>query len=80
MAITTQVVPIIVGADRQLLYRLGLELRDRGLFLAIVDYPSVPEDRVRFRASVTAGHSRADLDQALNIIADTVVPALKGAR
>src|SRR5690606_17471801 len=36
---TTQVVPIIVGADRQLLYRLGLRLRDRGLFLAVVDYP-----------------------------------------
>jgi glycine C-acetyltransferase len=76
---TTQVVPIIVGADRELLYRLGLKLRDRGLFLAVVDYPSVPEDRVRFRASVTAGHSRADLDEALEIIADTVVPALKVA-
>lgn len=75
---TTQVVPIIVGSDRELLYKLGLALRDRGLFLAIVDYPSVPEDRVRFRASITAGHSHADLDEALNIIADTLVPALRG--
>ncbi len=76
----SQVVPIIIGSDRQLLYSLGLELRNRGLFMAIVDYPSVPEDRLRFRASVTAGHSRADLDEALNIIADTLVPAIKGLR
>jgi glycine C-acetyltransferase len=75
----SQVVPIIIGADRALLYRLGLALRDRGLFLAVVDYPSVPVDKVRFRASVTADHTRADLDEALNIIGDVVVPALKSA-
>lgn len=76
----SQVVPIVIGSDRALLYQLGHELRDRGLFMAVVDFPSVPEDQVRFRASVTAGHTKADLDQALNIIEDTVVPALKGKR
>ncbi len=47
------------------------------LFLAPVDYPSVPEDQVRFRASVTAAHTRADLDEALSIIEDTVIPRLR---
>lgn len=75
---TTQVVPIMIGSDRALLYELGLELRRRGLFLAPVDYPSAPEDEVRFRASITAAHSRSDLDEALNILADVVAPRVKG--
>lgn len=73
---TTQVVPLIIGSDRALLYELGNELRAKGLFLATVDYPSVPQDQVRFRASITAGHTRSDLDEALNIIADTIVPRI----
>lgn len=68
----SQVVPIMVGGDRGLLYELGHEMLDRGLFLAPVDYPSVPQDRLRFRASITAVHTRADLDEALNVLADTV--------
>jgi glycine C-acetyltransferase len=73
---TTYVVPLVVGGDRGLLYQLGNDLRERGLFLAPVDYPSVPQDQVRFRASVTAAHTRADLDEALNILEDVMVPHL----
>ena len=76
---TTQVIPIIIGDDRTLLYELGHLMRERGLFLAPVDYPSVPQDQVRFRASICAAHSREDLDEALNIIEDTIVRRLKGA-
>ncbi len=76
-ASTTQVVPIIIGSDRALLYELALELRRRGLFLAPVDYPSAPENELRFRASITAAHSRADLDEALNILADVVAPRVR---
>ena len=74
---TTHVVPIIIGPHRPLLYGLGHEMLARGLFLAPVDYPSVPEDQVRFRASVTAAHTRADLDEALNILEDTVARRLR---
>ena len=56
--------PLVVG-DRERMYRLGHELRARGLFVAPVDYPAVPEDRICFRACVTANHSRADLDDLL---------------
>lgn len=68
----TYVVPLIVGSDRAKMYRIGNAMRGRGLFLAPVDYPSVPQDQVRFRASVTAAHTRADLDEALNIIDATM--------
>jgi 7-keto-8-aminopelargonate synthetase-like enzyme len=52
-------------------------LRQRGLFLAPVDFPSVPQDQVRFRASVTAAHTRADLDEALTILEDVMVPSVR---
>jgi glycine C-acetyltransferase len=66
-ASTTYIMPLIVG-DRARMYRIGHELRSRGLWVAPVDYPAVPEDRICFRACVTAEHSRADLDEALNIL------------
>jgi 8-amino-7-oxononanoate synthase len=72
---TTYVMPIVI-ADRERMYRLGHELRRRGLWVAPVDYPAVPQSRICFRACVTAMHTRADLDEALNILADTLVPAL----
>ncbi len=71
---TTYVMPIVIG-DRERMYRLGHELRRRGLWVAPVDYPAVPQNRICFRACVTAKHTRTDLDEALNILADTLVPA-----
>jgi 8-amino-7-oxononanoate synthase len=71
---TTYVMPIVIG-DRARMYQLGHELRQRGLWVAPVDYPAVPLNRVCFRACVTAKHTRADLDEALNILEDTLVPA-----
>src|SRR5437868_13814161 len=72
---TTYLMPIVFG-ERERMYRLCHELRARGLWVAPVDYPAVPLNRVCFRACVTAGHSRADLDEALNILEDTLAPAL----
>jgi glycine C-acetyltransferase len=66
--------PLVVG-DRDRMCRLGHDLRRRGLWVAPVDYPAVPEDRICFRACVTANHTRADMDEALNIVSDTFVPA-----
>ncbi len=73
-ASTTYVMPIVIG-DRERMYRLGHELRRRGLWVAPVDYPAVPQNRICFRACVTAKHTRADLDEALNILEDTLAPA-----
>lgn len=74
-ASTTYIMPLIVG-DRSRMYRLGHQLRQRGLWVAPVDYPAVPEDRICFRACVTANHTRADLDEALGILEETLVPEL----
>ena len=74
---TSYVVPIVVGENRALLYELGHKLREHGLFVTPVDYPTVALDQARFRASVTASHTRELLDQALQIIEDVFVPAMR---
>jgi 7-keto-8-aminopelargonate synthetase-like enzyme len=71
---TTYVMPIIIG-EREKMYRLCREVRRKGLWVAPVDYPAVPQNKICFRACVTANHTRADLDEALNILEDTLVPA-----
>jgi 8-amino-7-oxononanoate synthase len=68
---TTYIMPLVIG-DRERMYRLGHELRRRGLWVAPVDYPAVPQNKICFRACVTAKHTRADLDEALNILDDTL--------
>ena len=70
---------LVIG-DRERMYRLGHELRRRGLWVAPVDYPAVPQNEICFRACVTAKHTRADLDEALNILDDTLVPRLRKSR
>src|SRR5438874_8145179 len=75
-ASTTYVMPIVIG-DRERMYRLGHELRPRGLWVAPVADPAVPQNRICFRACVTAKHTRADLDEALNILQDTFTPAVR---
>lgn len=74
---TTHVVPILVGGARDLLYDAALAMFERGLYVLPIDYPAVPEDGVRFRASISAGHSRADLDVALGILEDCVAKPLR---
>src|SRR5947209_3335444 len=74
-ASTTYIMPLVVG-DRARMYQLGHQLRRRGVWVAPVDYPAVPQDRICFRACVTARHTRADLDEALNLLQDTLLPAV----
>lgn len=75
---TAHIIPIVIGSDRLMLYQLTAILRENGLFVAPVDYPSVPEDQLRLRTCVSAAHTRADLDEALSIIETFVVPRIKG--
>jgi glycine C-acetyltransferase len=76
-ASASYVIPIVVGEDRTLLYEVCSLMRNRGLLIPPIDYPTVAQDQVRYRASVNAMHSRADLDLALNIIEDTLVPRMR---
>src|SRR5262249_57231157 len=70
-ASTTYVMPIVIG-DRERVYRLGHELRRRGLWASPGDYPAVPPNRVCFRAAVAAKHPPAGFEDALDILAVTL--------
>jgi len=74
---STYIIPIMVGEDRELLYMACARLRERGLFLTPIDYPTVAQDQTRYRATVSAAHTQADLDLALNILEDTLVPMFR---
>lgn len=73
------IIPIIFGNRRDILFESVRQLMARGVYAAPVDYPAVPEDQVRIRVAVSAGHTRADLDEALHHIEDLVVAPLRHA-
>ena len=46
------------------------ELFDAGVFAMALGFPTVPQGKARIRVMISAAHSRADLDHALQIFAD----------
>ncbi len=73
----SQVIPIIIGSSGDLLIRLAAEIQRRGLFLQPVDFPAVPAHSRRFRISASSQLTREQMDRALTIIEDVIVPALR---
>ena len=60
----TQIIPLMVReSDRTM--RFCQELLERGVFAQGIRYPSVPPGTERIRLTVTASHTKADLDTAL---------------
>jgi len=64
---TSQVIPILVRNDARAL-AIGEELLREGVFINPVKYPAVPKHRSRFRMSISAAHSRDELDRGADII------------
>jgi 8-amino-7-oxononanoate synthase len=65
----TQIVPLIVGEPERAM-RFCEELLHRGVFAQGIRYPSVPRGTERIRCTVTAAHSKDDLDIALTALAE----------
>ncbi len=62
----TPITPVIVGEGAKAM-QLSDALFARGVFAQGIAYPTVPRDKGRVRTIVTAAHTRADLEEALNI-------------
>jgi 8-amino-7-oxononanoate synthase len=60
----TPIVPVVCGEDERAFEMTRLCQRD-GLFVLPVVSPAVPQDLARLRTTVTAGHTTADIDEAL---------------
>jgi len=61
----TPITPIIVG-EENLAVQFSERLFEEGVFAQAVAYPTVPKGKARVRAIVTAQHSEAELQQALD--------------
>jgi glycine C-acetyltransferase len=60
----TPITPVIVG-EAKLAHRLSRELFDEGVLATGIGFPTVPKGKARVRTIVTATHTRAALDRAL---------------
>ena len=65
----THIIPLMVG-ESQLTMRFCQELLERGVFAQGIRYPSVPRGTERIRLTLTASHSKTDLDLALTVLGE----------
>jgi glycine C-acetyltransferase len=66
---THPIVPVMIG-DAALSQRVADRLLDKGLYVIGFFYPVVPEGTARIRTQVSAGHSREDLQFAIEKFAE----------
>jgi 8-amino-7-oxononanoate synthase len=63
----SQVIPIMVRDDAHI-FTIGEAIFRAGVFINPVKYPAVPKHKSRFRMSISAGHTHADLEKGAAII------------
>jgi 8-amino-7-oxononanoate synthase len=66
ISITTPIVPIILGKPALTMSTVE-RLRQRGLLVAGIRPPTVPDESSRLRVSISAAHSTADVERFLHI-------------
>ena len=62
-------IPLRIHKD-EVMADFSADLYEAGIFTYPIVYPSVPHGRSMFRLAIQAGHSQADLDEALNVFSD----------
>jgi glycine C-acetyltransferase len=62
----TPITPVIVGEAAKA-YQLSAELFEGGVLATGIGFPTVAKDKARVRTIVTATHTRAELDRALDV-------------
>jgi 8-amino-7-oxononanoate synthase len=61
------IIPILVG-DEEKAVQIAGELRRQGIFIPAIRFPTVARGQARLRLTVTAAHSRADVEQLLSAL------------
>ncbi len=62
-----QVIPIMMQDDARV-FEIGEALMQEGIYINPVRYPAVPKHKSRFRMSISASHSREELEEGARII------------
>ncbi len=64
---TSQVIPIMVRDDARI-FQMGEEIFREGVFINPVQYPAVGKHKSRFRMSISAAHSKEELEEGAAVI------------
>ena len=64
---TSQVIPIMVRDDARI-FQIGEEIFREGVFINPVQYPAVGKHKSRFRMSISAAHSKEELEEGAAVI------------
>jgi len=67
MPSTTAIQPILVGGNRAAL-KLSEELRERGIWVAAIRPPTVPQGTARLRITLSAAHRAADVTRLIETL------------
>jgi len=68
------ILPLLVGSEQRAL-QLASQLRDRGLFVPAVRYPTVARGKARLRLTLTAAHTGEEVGRLLEALAELQPPA-----
>jgi len=68
MGTRTPIIPLFIGSEA-LAFQMCREALELGLFTTPAVYPAVPKGHALIRTSVTPAHTRAHLQQALDVLA-----------
>lgn len=63
----TPIIPVILGETARAI-EMSRQLLEEGVFVTGFGYPVVPQGQARIRCQISAAHTKADLDQALDAI------------
>jgi 7-keto-8-aminopelargonate synthetase-like enzyme len=61
------IVPIILGQEERAV-SVASTLREAGIFIPAIRYPSVAKGQARLRMTLSAGHTDADMKQLLKAL------------
>jgi len=64
----THIMPVMCRDERKALF-MHLALLESGVMMVPITYPGVKQGEERLRVNITRGHSREDMDQALELLA-----------
>lgn len=65
----SQVIPVIAGNDLRL-REISKRIQEKGLYTGVVTYPAVSKNKTRLRLSVSAKHTKEQMDECVRILSE----------
>ena len=72
--VQSAIIPLVIGAEADAV-DLATKLRERGVFVPAIRYPTVARDKARLRVTVTAAHTIEDIRQFVGALGNTRIEA-----